>query len=798
MKWQMDVHKYFGEVTKTALKVLASFEISNSSSEATIKKAEQKLADLNVYKDYNAANGRIRRALLTYFKAYKCINDDCSLTEMGKVLVEDRITIREFCFWYVANYKYSEQNKEYYPLELILKYIIEMKNIDADAAFLTVSDFYYLNECNSAEDITTQFVKTTLEKRNLAEVNIDNRAIGFDVWMKMLVQAEILEKINSKKYILKNDFLAQWILSSYEQGVEIIDNKINTGIISYIPTFTVADYDGINEDVMAENIAVYAFLFDEIEDRVIDKYIIKNKTNNIEKIKNSLGLDNTAKAFYKNFDGYSYLVGYSLLGNENKNLKCIGGLLTQLHNFEDMLEADENDDWQERLWKDLTDETIENKTWIFMCLEKLKEYGVLNNEVLKKLLDFEYCKKMFKLYHTPVLTLEVDSTNSDRVYVNEKFTLNSKEQFFVSKEWKNQDGNRNRNDFTTWVLKHIEYRFRTLNYNTNVTSNYPLNRIIFGAPGTGKSNRLLKQTESLIGKGRKPERVTFHPDYTYANFVGTYKPVPAKDEDGKDIITYKYIPGPFMRMLVKALLNSEQAHLLIIEEINRANVAAVFGDVFQLLDRDAKGVSEYAIQTSEDMRKYLSEALNIDSTKVESIKIPNNLFLWATMNSADQGVYPMDTAFKRRWDFEYIDIDNNDKDINHYWFEVAGVKLHWNSLRKAINKELTDNGINEDKLMGAFFVSKNVIDENNNEKFIEAFCNKVIMYLFEDAVRQKPGRIFKLDNNKTRYSALCKDFEKNGINIFVASIVEEYKNLVDAQSTTTNQEQTVEATESVE
>ena len=335
-------------------------------------------------------------------------------------------------------------------------------------------------------------------------------------------------------------------------------------------------------------------------------------------------------------------------------------------------------------------------------------------------------------------------------------------------------------------------------YNTNVTSSYPLNRIIFGAPGTGKSHLLKEQQKDLVGDTNNFERVTFHPDYTYANFVGTYKPVPAKDEAGKDIITYKYIPGPFMRMLVKALLNSEQAHLLIIEEINRANVAAVFGDVFQLLDRDAKGVSEYAIQTSEDMRKYLSEALNIDSTKVESIKIPNNLFLWATMNSADQGVYPMDTAFKRRWGFEYIDIDNNDKDINHYWFEVAGVKLHWNSLRKAINKELTDNGINEDKLMGAFFVSKNVIDENNNEKFVEAFCNKVIMYLFEDAVRQKPGRIFKLDNNKTRYSALCKDFEKNGINIFVANIVEEYKKLAETQVTTTNQEQTVETAETVE
>ena len=323
------------------------------------------------------------------------------------------------------------------------------------------------------------------------------------------------------------------------------------------------------------------------------------------------------------------------------------------------------------------------------------------------------------------------------------------------------------------------------------------NLILFGAPGTGKSHLLNEKQVNLLGEESKCwERVTFHPDYTYANFVGCYKPVPAKDKEGNDIINYEYVPGPFMRMLVKALRNPRQAYLLLIEEINRANVAAVFGDVFQLLDRNEIGESEYPIQTSEDMRKYLKKELN--GAIKEKIVLPPNLHLWATMNSADQGVYPMDTAFKRRWDFEYIDIDNNDKDINHYWFEVAGVKLHWNSLRKAINKGLTDNEINEDKLMGAFFVSKNIIDENNNEKFIKAFCNKVIMYLFEDAARQKKKYIFKDGDNKTRYSVLCKDFEKKGINIFVDNIVTEYNNLVKEQVTKTDQEQTVEATESVE
>ena len=312
-------------------------------------------------------------------------------------------------------------------------------------------------------------------------------------------------------------------------------------------------------------------------------------------------------------------------------------------------------------------------------------------------------------------------------------------------------------------------------YNTNVPIVYPLNRIVFGAPGTGKSNLLNNEQNKLLGDDNKSwERVTFHPDYTYANFVGTYKPVPTKDNNGAELITYKYVPGPFTRMLVKALSDAEHAHLLIVEEINRANVAAVFGDVFQLLDRNKNGVSEYKIQTSEDMRNYLAEELDVDISKVANIQLPNNLYIWATMNSADQGVYPMDTAFKRRWDFEYIDIDNNDKKISHFWFNVAGKQYHWNSLRKAINDQLTEIGVNEDKLMGAFFVSKHIIDSGDNEKFVKAFCNKVIMYLFEDAARQKHSKIFDLGNGKVRYSKLCADFNKKGIGVFVASIIEKY------------------------
>ena len=177
----------------------------------------------------------------------------------------------------------------------------------------------------------------------------------------------------------------------------------------------------------------------------------------------------------------------------------------------------------------------------------------------------------------------------------------------------------------------------------------------------------------------------------------TYKPVPCVDSDGKDAITYKYVPGPFMRTYVKALKNSKASeplpYLLIIEEINRANVAAVFGEVFQLLDRDEDFVSEYPVRASEDIKKYLAEELGGCAEDYAEIKIPDNMFIWATMNSADQGVFPMDTAFKRRWNFDYISINHNENDIKGNFVNLgSGIyrrAIEWNELRKAINEALS-------------------------------------------------------------------------------------------------------------
>lgn len=328
---------------------------------------------------------------------------------------------------------------------------------------------------------------------------------------------------------------------------------------------------------------------------------------------------------------------------------------------------------------------------------------------------------------------------------------------------------------------------RGINVHTGIESQFSRNRILFGAPGTGKSFTLNHEKDILLADGGEYERVTFHPDYSYANFVGTYKPVPCKDDNGEEVITYSYVPGPFMRTYVKALKSGRtylpKPFLLIIEEINRANVAAVFGDVFQLLDRGDDEVSEYPIQASEDIKRYLAGELGGNPDDYSEIRIPDNMFIWATMNSADQGVFPMDTAFKRRWDFTYLGIDDGEAGIvgKKVILGKIGYRriVEWNALRKAINNELLTYKVNEDKLMGPYFISKKNLPESemiDSAVFTRIFKNKVIMYLFDDAAKQKRITLFGgcEETAKNQYSKICREFDTKGVYIFCEEISSQF------------------------
>lgn len=277
-----------------------------------------------------------------------------------------------------------------------------------------------------------------------------------------------------------------------------------------------------------------------------------------------------------------------------------------------------------------------------------------------------------------------------------------------------------------------------------------IQKIFYGAPGTGKSHKV---KELVTGKEERTERVTFHPEYDYNSFVGGYKPT----MDGKDI-RYEFVPQAFSNIYVKAWNDLDNDYYLVIEEINRGNCAEIFGDIFQLLDR----TNEYRITPSKELKEYLTIQFT-GNTKIDGNKLilPPNLNILATMNTSDQSLFPMDSAFKRRWDWEYIPINYEDSENNKSSkFKVQLSKTEsfsWLSFIKSVNSVIKQNdNLGMDKCLGNYFIKP-----ETEEIDIETFVNKAIFYLWNDVFKDEmeENNIFL---NKTTY----EDFfpiEPNGI-----------------------------------
>lgn len=290
-----------------------------------------------------------------------------------------------------------------------------------------------------------------------------------------------------------------------------------------------------------------------------------------------------------------------------------------------------------------------------------------------------------------------------------------------------------------------------------------INEIVYGAPGTGKS----KYVDDSYANTTVSTRVVFHPEYTIFDFVGVYKPVPVyKNTDvtlrtlggdeavGEPYIDYRFVPGPFISSLVSAWLNPAQMHTLIIEEINRANAAAVFGDVFQLLDRNIDGTSEYGITPSYDLKQYLLSIDGFEQYLDSGLRIPSNMNIVATMNSADQGVMPMDSAFKRRWSFHYVKIAIEGAVHENAVLHYADREVYWGNLVRAINNKLVTLGFEEDRLIGPYFIKP---EEIGNRRATD----KLLLYLWDDVLRHNHDAFF--NNNIKTFVDLSEKFSTSDV-----------------------------------
>jgi hypothetical protein len=328
-------------------------------------------------------------------------------------------------------------------------------------------------------------------------------------------------------------------------------------------------------------------------------------------------------------------------------------------------------------------------------------------------------------------------------------------------------------NFPEYFLEFKEGEYRLLKNSTLETfsdfkTHGASNIIFYGAPGTGKSYAI-----DEIVRANKYVSTVFHPDTQYSDFVGCLKP----SMNGSDV-EYRFREGPFCKILKVAHDNPHEHCYLVIEEINRASAAAVFGEIFQLLDRKSNGGSRYGVDINDpDMLSYL--AINAPSVIIDGqLKLPSNLSIYATMNSSDQAVMPMDTAFKRRWRFEYKPIDFGicaNGSFRIFDSEKKPFIISWKKFASCINECLATQEIPEDRHLGPWFLSSEELQDEKCASY--ALTGKLFMYLWDDVLRHGlKATVF--DENIKNYGQLVHSFN-SGVSVFSETLLDRFQEAVD-------------------
>lgn len=395
------------------------------------------------------------------------------------------------------------------------------------------------------------------------------------------------------------------------------------------------------------------------------------------------------------------------------------------------------------LYLERTNQNMDNKE---AYVEKIQ------NKLDPQLRKYDLCDTLYQYYH---------KNDVDEI-LNQLAAKDSHYRGYTSYSWNNYY------DYATWTTvkqyrqfteildaafsfiskdagKHLSTRAHIASFEK------VLQQIFYGAPGTGKSHAVCEVTKNLPKED--VFRITFHPDSDYASFVGCYKPTETEgfrygingantvkmvdpDNGGAPLvekkITYRFVPQAFINAYVRAY-HTDSPVFLVIEEINRGNCAQIFGDMFQLLDRGDSGESDYAIKPDTDIQNYLSKVMADAHTDDEAIKrgeemkLPANLYIWATMNTSDQSLFPIDSAFKRRWDWKYMPIDTTKE---QWAIKVNGKDYSWGSFLDQVNDEIGETTSSEDKKLGFYFCKA-----SGTTITAERFVSKVLFYIYNDVFK---------------------------------------------------------------
>ena len=462
--------------------------------------------------------------------------------------------------------------------------------------------------------------------------------------------------------------------------------------------------------------------------------------------------------------GQSKSKGYKFKNDKPGLVSFIIGLNYKIYNTPENEELDtkEGSDSRERLYFSLFDIVfingvrVENTKFIILLVKehskshdgrilisypnyaevkKGGETSVSNKDAMKKMAEIINCSKGCWFVHDITIKNQ-DELHFSAIVVHEEPKIYSKSQM-RKKEW-------------DLLVKEKSEK-----------ENAPINKIYFGAPGTGKSFKISDDLKQKNVDKCYQRRVTFHPDYDNASFLGAYQPLSNDNE-----ISYQFVPQIFTNVFVDACKDPNNQYYLIIEEINRGNCSEIFGEIFHLLDRN----DEYPITPSEELKRYL-KGENIDSKfyKDGAMLLPDNISILATMNTSDQSLYPMDSAFKRRWDWEYIPINYVKDEKNEsakYFIKIGKKKVKWIEFIKSVNDKISkDPNLGIDKCLGNYFIKP----ETNNKIAIDSFINKVIFYLWNDVFKDEPkesifGEAFLKDNENLTFESFFP-IEKGKINL---------------------------------